>query len=88
VGALVGRSEDLRYWGRVLKIKSEKTQLQLERGMKVKVLFTDVSEKLQNAVEEGKQMTDRTVSALLDALESGKNCIKAEIEKVMHSRAA
>ena len=78
--------EDLRYWGRVVKIKSEKAQLELERGMKN--LVVDVSEKLQNAVEEGKQLTDRTVPALLGALESGKKCIKAEIEKVMHPRVA
>ena len=78
--------EDLRYWGRVVKVKSEKAQLELERG--VKNLVADVSEKLQKAVEEGKQLTDRTVPALLGALESGKKCIKAEIEKVMHSRAA
>jgi gas vesicle protein len=78
--------EDLHYWGKVLKIKSEKAQLELERGMKT--LVADVSEKLENAVEEGKHLTDRTVPALLDALESGKKCIKAEIEKVMHPRAA
>jgi gas vesicle protein len=78
--------EDLRYWGRVLKIKSEKAQLELERGMKT--LVTDVSEKLQSALEEGKHLTDRTVPALLGALESGKKCIKTEIEKVVHSRVA
>lgn len=78
--------EDMRYWGRVLKIKSEKAQLELERGMKN--LVADVSEKLQNVVEDGKHLTDTAVPALLDALESGKKCIKAEIEKVMHSRAA
>jgi hypothetical protein len=54
----------------------------------MKTFVTDVSEKLQNAVEEGKQLTDRTVPALLGALESGKKCIKAEIEKVMPLRAA
>ena len=78
--------EDLRYWGRVLKIKSAKAQIELERGMKD--LVADVSEKLQNAVEEGKQLTERTVPVLLGALESGKQCIKAEIQKVMHPRAA
>jgi gas vesicle protein len=78
--------EDPRYWGRVLKIKSEKAHIELERGMKD--LVGDVSEKLQNAVEEGKQLTERTVPALLGALESGKQCIKAEIQKVMHPRAA
>jgi gas vesicle protein len=78
--------EDLRYWGKIIRIKSEKAQRELERGMKT--LVADVSEKLQNAVEEGKQLTDRTVPALLGALEAGKKCIKAEIEKVTHSRAA
>lgn len=78
--------EDMRYWGRVLKIKSEKAQLELERGMKT--LVADVSEKLQDAVEEGKHVTETALPALLGALESGKKCIKAEIEKVMHPRAA
>jgi gas vesicle protein len=78
--------EDLRYWGKVIRIKSEKAQRELERGMKT--LVADVSEKLQNAVEEGKQLTDRTVPALLGALESGRKCIKAEIDKVMRPRAA
>jgi len=78
--------EEMRYWGRVLKIKSEKAQLELERGMKT--LVADVSERLQDAVEEGKHVTDTAIPALLGALESGKKCIKAEIEKVMHSRAA
>ncbi|MSO24024.1 MAG: YtxH domain-containing protein [Acidobacteria bacterium] len=78
--------EDLHYWGRVLKIKSEKAQLELECGMKT--LVEDISEKLENAVEEGKQLSDRTPPALLGALESGKKSIKAEIEKVMHPRAA
>ena len=77
--------EDLRYWGRVVKVKSEKAQLELERG--VKNLVADVSEKLQNAFEDGKHVTDSAVPAL-GALESGKKCIKAEIEKVMHPRAA
>jgi gas vesicle protein len=78
--------EDLRYWGKVVRIKSEKAQRELERGMKT--LVADISEKLESAVEEGKQLTDRTVPALLGALESGRECIKAEIEKVMHPRAA
>jgi gas vesicle protein len=78
--------EDLRYWGRVVKIKSEKAQLELERGMKN--LVVDISEKLQHAVEDGKQLTDNAVPALLGALESGKKCIKAEIENVMHRRSA
>jgi len=78
--------EDLRYWGRVVKVKSEKAQLELERG--VKNLVADVSEKLQNAFEDGKHLTDSAVPALLGALESGKECIKAEIEKVMHPWAA
>ena len=78
--------EDLRYWGRVVKVKSEKAQLELERG--VKNLVADVSEKLQNAFEDGKHLTDSAVPSLLGALESGKECIKAEIEKVLHPRAA
>jgi gas vesicle protein len=78
--------EDLRYWGRVVKVKSEKAQLELERG--VKNLVADVSEKLQNAFEDGKHLTDSAVPSLLGALESGKKCIKAEIEKVLHPRAA
>jgi gas vesicle protein len=78
--------DDMRYWGRVLKIKSEKAQLELERG--IKTLVADVSEKLQDAVEDGKHLADSAVPALLGALESGKKCIKAEIEKVMHPRAA
>jgi gas vesicle protein len=78
--------EDMRYWGRVLKIKSEKAQLELERGMKT--LVADISEKLQDAVDEGKHVTENALPALLGALESGKKCIKAEIEKVMHPRAA
>ena len=64
---------------------AQKAQRELERGMKTFV--ADVSEKLQNAVEEGKQLTDRTVPALLGA-QSGKKCIKAQVEKVMHLRAA
>lgn len=78
--------EDMRYWGRVLKIKSEKAQLELERGMKT--LVADVSEKLQDAVEEGKHVTESALPALLGALDAGKKCIKAEIDKVMHPRAA
>ena len=78
--------EDLRYWGKVIRIKSEKAERELERGMKT--LVADVSEKLQNAAEEGKQLTDSAVPALLGALESGKKLIKAEIEKVMHPRVA
>jgi gas vesicle protein len=78
--------EDLRYWGKIIRIKSEKAQREFERGMKT--LVADVSEKLQNAVEEGKQLTDRTLPGLLGALDSGKKSIKAEIDKVMHRRAA
>ena len=78
--------DDLRYWGRAMRIKSEKAQLELERGMKTFV--ADVSEKLESAVEEGKHLTDKTVPALLEALESGKKRIQAEIERVMHPWAA
>jgi len=78
--------EDLRYWGNVIRIKSKKAQLELEHGMKT--LVADVSEKLEHAVDEGRHFTDKTVPALLDALESGTRSIKAEIDKVMHSRVA
>src|SRR5262245_16523011 len=62
--------EDMLYWGKLMKIRSEKTQLKLQRGMKS--LVADLSEKLQGAVAEGKEFTDRTAPALPDALETGK----------------
>jgi len=78
--------EDMLYWGKLMKIRSEKAQLKLERGMKS--FIADLSEQLQNAVAEGKEFTDKTVPALLGALETGKERIKAEIEKVVHPRVA
>ena len=78
--------EDMRYWGRILKVKSEKAQMKLERSMKD--LVADVSEKVQEAVEEGKHLTASAIPALLTAIESGKASLKAEIDKVIRAHAA
>ena len=76
--------QDIRYLGKVIKNKSEEVQIELQHG--IENLVADVSEKFQAAIDQGREWTDESVPALLNALESGKRRIKEEIEKIMHSR--
>ena len=76
--------QEIRYLGKVIKNKSEEVQIELQHG--IENLVSDVSEKFQAAIDQGREWTDETVPALLSALESGKRRIREEIEKVMHSR--
>ena len=76
--------QEIRYLGKVIKNKSEEVQIELQHG--IEKLAADVSEKFQAEIDKGREWTDESVPALLNALESGKRRIKEEIEKIMHSR--
>jgi gas vesicle protein len=76
--------QDIRYLGKVIKNKSEEVQIELQHG--IQSLVADVSEKFQAAIEQGREWTDETVPALLNALEAGKRRIKEEVEKIVHAR--
>ncbi len=75
---------DIAYLGRMAKKKSE--QIQLELGHAIDNLVEGISEKVQDSVDRGREWTDKTAKDVVIALNSGKDFIQKEIEKVMQAR--
>ena len=65
----------------------ESERIQMEVGHAIEDLVDDVSEKVQESLEKGREWTEKTTDGVLNALNTGKDYIHREIEKVLHSRA-
>jgi gas vesicle protein len=76
---------DIVHLGRTAKKKSELVQLEVRHA--IDQLVEDISEKMQEGVDRGREWTDTTTRGVVQALNSGKDYIQKEIEKVMHSHA-
>lgn len=76
---------DLVNLGKVARKKSKAIQLELRRA--IDELVEDVSEKIQDGVDRGREWTDTTTQGMLGALTSGKDYIQKEIEKVIQGQA-
>jgi len=76
---------DIVRLGKRAKLESEKIQLEMSHA--INDLVDDVSEKVQDGLERGREWTDRTTQGVLTALNTGKEYIQKEIEKVLHAKA-
>jgi gas vesicle protein len=76
---------DIVHLGKMAKKKSE--QIQLEMGHAIDSLADDISEKMQEGMDRGREWTEKTTQGVLQALNSGKDYIRRELENVM-SRGA
>ena len=76
---------DIVHLGKMAKKKSE--QIQLEMGHAIDSLADDISEKMQEGMDRGREWTENTTQAVLQALDSGKDHIRKELENVL-SRSA
>jgi gas vesicle protein len=76
---------DIVRLGRRARLESEKIQLEMSHA--INDLVDDVSERVQEGLEKGREWTDRTTQGVLTALNTGKDYIQKEIEKVLHARA-
>jgi gas vesicle protein len=74
---------DIRRAGSTVKNKSEKISLELGRAMDGWV--DDFSDQLQGGIAHGQDWMDRAIPGVLQALGSGKQHIKAEIDKLTHA---
>jgi gas vesicle protein len=70
--------------GKMAKKKSEQIQLQVHHA--IDSLVDDISEKMQEGVDRGREWTESTTQGILHALNSGKDYIRKELDNVMSRR--
>ncbi len=76
---------DIVHLGKMATKQSEQIQLEIRHA--VDNLVEDISEKMQEGIDRGRGWTENTTQAVLQALESGKDHIRKELENVL-SRSA
>ncbi len=76
---------DIVHLGKMAKKKSEQIQLELHHAMDD--LVDDISEKMEEGKDRGREWTEKTTQGVLQALNSGKDYIRKELENVI-SRSA
>ena len=76
---------DIVRLGKRAKLESEKIQLEMSHA--INDLVDDVSERVQDGLEKGREWTDRTTQGVLTALNTGKEYIQKEIEKALQAKA-
>jgi gas vesicle protein len=76
---------DIVHLGKMAKAKSE--QIQLEMRHAVDNLVDDISEKMQEGMDRGREWTETTTHGVLQALNSGKDYIRRELDNVISRRA-
>ena len=76
---------DIVHLGKMAKKKSEQIQLQLHHA--IDNLVDDISEKMQEGVDRGREWTESTTQGILHALNSGKDYIRKELDTVISRRA-
>ena len=72
---------DIVHLGKMAKKKSE--QIQLEMRHAVDTLVDDISETMQEGMDRGREWTEKTTQGVLQALNSGKDYIRKELESVI-----
>jgi gas vesicle protein len=72
---------DIVHLGKMAKKKSEQIQLEMRHAMDN--LVDDISEKMQEGMDRGREWTDKTTQGVLQALNSGKDYIRKELENVI-----
>ena len=72
---------DIVHLGKMAKKKSE--QIQLEMHHAIDNLVDDISERMQEGMDRGREWTEKTTQGVLQALNSGKDYIRKELENVI-----
>ena len=72
---------DIVHLGKMARKKSE--QIQLEMRHAVDNLVDDISEKMQEGMDRGREWTEKTTQGVLHALNSGKDYIRKELDSVI-----
>ncbi len=72
---------EIVHMGKMAKKKSE--QIQLEMCHAIDNLVEGISEKMQEGMDRGREWTEKTTQGVLQALNSGTNYIRKELENVM-----
>jgi len=72
---------DIVHLGKMAKKKSE--QIQLEMRHALDNLVDDISERMQEGMDRGREWTEQTTQGVVRALNSGKDYIRKELENVI-----
>jgi len=72
---------DIVHLGKMAKKKSEQIQLELRHA--IDDLVEDISGKMQEGMDRGREWTEKTSQGVLQALNSGKDYIRKELENVI-----
>ena len=72
---------DIVHLGKMAKKKSD--QIQLEMRHALDNLVDDISERMQEGMDRGRDWTEQTTRGVLQALNSGKDYIRKELENVI-----
>jgi gas vesicle protein len=72
---------DIVHLGKMAKKKSE--QIQLEMRHALDNLVDDISERMQEGMDRSREWTEQTTQGVVQALNSGKDYIRKELENVI-----
>ena len=76
---------DIVHLGKMAQKKSEQIQLVVRHA--IDDLVEDISEKMQEGMDRGREWTENTTQGVLQALNSGKDHIRKELESIISRRA-
>jgi gas vesicle protein len=76
---------DLVRLGKRAKLESERIQMEMSHA--IEDLVDDVSDRVQEGLDRGREWTDKTTQGVLTALSAGKDYIQKEIERALHTSA-
>ena len=74
---------DLARAGRIAKNKAEELRLQLHHSLME--LADDISDKVQEQIDRGKEWTDRAADQVQGAVEAAKRIVRQELDRILPS---
>ncbi len=72
---------DLVRMGKIAKNKAEEMRLQLRHSLIE--LADDISDKVQQQIDRGKELTDKAVEQVQGAVDAGKRVVRQELDKIL-----
>jgi gas vesicle protein len=72
---------DIAHLGKMAKKKSEQIQLEIRHALDN--LVDDISERMQEGMDRSREWTEQTTQGVVQALNSGKDYIRKELENVI-----
>ncbi len=74
---------DIVRMGKTARNKAEEMRLQLRHSLIE--LADDISDKVQQQIDRGKELSDRAVEQVQGAVDAGKKLVRQELEKILPS---